>query len=206
MNRFLLWIDTLSLWVGKSVCLADPRADAGRQLRSVRALCARRADELGLRFQLHQLRRPVPDGWSLHALAQRARARGCAVPLLEAAHAGEHGPRALHHLLPARGAGLHLCGLELRRDVDPVQGSQHLQPRWRAGVSAQDTGSGDRCSPAAARDRRNHPLRDLHPQRRVAAAPAGRGGDRKHHHAGAEASRPARPKSQKRLRREPEHD
>ena len=69
-------------------------------------------------------------------------------------------------------AALDLFRLELRAVLRALSRSEHLQPRGRSGVSAQGADPGDRRPAAAAGDRRGHPLHDVHPQRRMAAAPA----------------------------------
>ena len=178
MTAFLHFIDSLSTWVGKAFAWLILVLTLGDQLRGVRALRAARADHLGLRLQLHQLRRAVPDGRRLYALPQRPCPRRRALPLLAAAHAGEHGSRALHHLLPAGRRRLHVLGLELRRDVGALPGGQHLQPGRRAGLPAQGADPGDRRAAADPGHRRDHPLRAVHPARRLAAAAARRRGDR----------------------------
>ena len=82
MIKYLHAIDYPQHVDRQGVRLAHPGPYARHQLRSVRALRVARADHVGVRLQLHHVRRAVPDGRRLYARAQSARARRRPVSLL----------------------------------------------------------------------------------------------------------------------------
>ena len=142
--------------------MAYPGPHARCELRGSRSICVSCADHLGLRLQLHQLRRAVPHGWRLYAIARRARPRRRRLPLLQAEDAGEHRSCPVHHLLSAGRRSAHLFRMALRRLFHPLQGSEHLQPGRHSDLSAEGPHSRDRCAPPAPGHRRDHPVHHLH--------------------------------------------
>ena len=191
MTRFLFFIDSLSTWVGKAFAWL------------ILVLTLGVSYEVFVRYVLR-----APTTWAFdfsyitygalflmagaYTLSRNGHVRADVLYRLWQPRTQATMDLVLYILffLPG-GAGLDVFGLELRRDVGPVPRGQHLQPGRRAGLSAQGADPGHRRPAAAARHRRDHPLRALHPHRRMAAAAARRRGDRKHHPAGAAASRRA---------------
>ena len=207
MNRFLFFIDSLSMWVGKAFAWL------------ILVLTLGVSYEVFVRYVLR-----APTTWAFdfsyitygamflmagaYTLSRNGHVRADVVYRLWKPRTQATMDLVLYIIffLPAV-AGLHLFRLELCRDVDPVPRGEHLQPRRRAGLSAQDADPGHRRAAAAAGNCRDHPLHHLHPRRRLAAAPARRRGDGKHHPAGAANSRRrAGAAAAIRVRRGLEHD
>ena len=167
MTKFLFFIDSLEHLGRQGIRLADPGADARRQLRGIRPLRLARADHLGLRLQLHQLRRPVPDGRRLHALARRPRARRRRLPA--------SGSRARRRPSTSCSTSSSSCrpSLALIYSGWPYAA---FSIRFREVSIFSPAGIPifplktlipvDRHLAAAAGHRRDHPLHHLHPRRR----------------------------------------
>ena len=142
MTRFLFFIDSLSMWVGKAFAWL------------ILVLTLGVSYEVFVRYVLR-----APTTWAFdfsyitygalflmagaYTLSRNGHVRADVVyRLWKPRTQASDGPRALHPLLPAGGGGLHLLRLELRANVDPVQGSQHLQPGGHSGLPAQDADPG----------------------------------------------------------------
>ena len=116
MQKFLLFIDRISAFVGKTVSwlivsltLLITYEVFSRYALNAPHPCA---------FDAHapDVRDPVHDGGRLHAVAERPRPRRCPVRLLPAAGAGRPRPDAVLRLLPARGGRALLGRLQLAGD------------------------------------------------------------------------------------------
>ena len=116
MQKVLLFVDRVSVWIGRRLPSASP-VDAAGLLGGLLPLRAQPAPLLGFRCHDLLLRHPLHDGRGLHAGPERSRARRRALRLLRAAHAG--GPRSapVHRVLHARRDRADLRRLLLRRRV-----------------------------------------------------------------------------------------
>ncbi len=149
--------------------LVHPDPDPRDQLRGLRPLRAAGADRLGVRHRLHDVRRAVPDGRRLHAVAQRPCPRRRGLPHLVAADPGQGRSGALHPVLFPGDAGADVRRLDLRRAVLAVPGGQRLEPGQHPDLPDEDADPDRRAVPVPAGRGRGLPLPRVHPRRPLAA-------------------------------------
>ena len=172
MNRFLLWIDTLSMWVGKAFAWL------------ILVLTLGVSYEVFVRYVLG-----APTTWAFDFSYINYGALFLMAGAYTLSRGGHVRADVLYRFWKPRTqasmdlvlyiifflpavlafiyAGWNYAAMSIRFKEVSI-----FSPAGRAGVSAQDAGPGHRHTSAAARDRRDHPLRALYPRRRMAAAPA----------------------------------
>src|SRR5262245_44722829 len=181
MNRLLLVVDEISTWVGKTAgwCIV--------------ILTFTTSYEVFMRYLFL-----APTEWAFDAsyilygtlfmlagaytLARNGHVRGDFIYRSWTPRTpGQMGPGAVLPVLLPGHVGLHLCRLRLRQAV--LAGARALlgQSLRTAGLSFQDVDPDRRRADGDAGHRRGHPLRHVHPHRRVAQASARRRGARQGH-------------------------
>ena len=166
MTKFLFFIDELNTWVGKAFAWL------------ILVLTLGVSYEVFVRYVLR-----APTTWAFdisyitygamflmagaYTLSRNGHVRADVVyRLWKPRTQASDGSRPLHSVLPAGDPGADVFGLELRADVGALPRGQHLQPRRRAGVSAEGADPDHRRPAVPAGHRRDHPLHAVHPHRR----------------------------------------